>query len=886
MADPAARHGPDDGVRQPATLGLPQGPSDQTVGPSASTTDTTPPAPGLVIADHDILEELGRGGMGVVYKARDRRSGLLVALKMMLSDGQAETRRFVLEARAMGELNHPGVVTIHHWGEHEGHPYYTMDFVPGVSLAKLLENRALPPEQAVRYLLGIGHAVAAAHALGIVHRDLKPGNVIVDAADQPRVLDFGLAKRHTPRGATRPVEDGVLEALPADVQLPRNATPASKQTEQGAILGTPAYMAPEQVRAAHDEVGPPADVHALGAIFFEMLSGRPPFQGQETYDTLMQVVRQDAPPLRSVAPSVPADLEEVCSRCLRKEPAERYPDAGALVADLERRWRQRIQCDRYARLTLAALLVVLLFQPAGLLFGEGSPLDLAWLAVRAAQAAEVPLMLQQAAGAAGFLMEAALFILTPTLVGLGEILWCGAWVRHSSRAKLLTALWTLAAVGGVLHWILGGSVLPVRLGLFPWLFLGNTAAALVALMQQYWEQRDLAESTVPRAEPYLRRLFATRVEARPKSAVQPREAPQPGLADFELGKTLHAGVGCTVRWARQKSLDRPVLVWFAPMEGAAPGLVVRHPDVLALHAIGTQPDGAYLVTEGVPAASLAGLLDQRPLTQQDAATLAARIARALQAFHDQGACHGRLSADWILVHGDLEPLLCPCGRPLQTAADRACDVRDLGRMLHAWLRLIPRESPNPALARICEAAETNRYSRPAELADDLERALKALRVRERENWAHALGLILLLLPLTIPAGTWLWQELSGERKPVAATLLLAALLSLVLGAVCGAFTFVRGVVQRWRLGWRPGADDVVLRFVTPVRLIPALLVLVLMGVIIGGEAANTAQTTRTAIVLGGQFLGFWLLGAWMATMVTYFEMLLGSVRNEGSSLTG
>src|SRR5262249_5612715 len=153
----------------------------------------------------------------------------------------SDRQRFVLEARATGELNHPGVVAIHAWGEYQGHPFYTMDFVPGVPLSRLLEGGPLPCPRAVHYLVGIAHAVGAAHGLGIVHRDLKPGNIIIDRGDQPRVLDFGLAKRL--RDEVNPQETAVLDVLPADAPVPEPVLLA-RRTEKGAILGTPSYMAP------------------------------------------------------------------------------------------------------------------------------------------------------------------------------------------------------------------------------------------------------------------------------------------------------------------------------------------------------------------------------------------------------------------------------------------------------------------------------------------------------------------------------------------------------------------------------------------------------------------------------------------------------------------
>jgi hypothetical protein len=214
------------------------------------------------------------------------------------------------------------------------------------------------------------------------------------------------------------------------------------------------------------------------------------------------------------------------------------------------------------------------------------------------------------------------------------------------------------------------------------------------------------------------------------------------------------------------------------------------------------------------------------------------------------------------------------------------DVRDLGRLLRTWLRQTPRQKRNWPLERVCDAAEAGNYVRPADLADDLDRVVKVTHLRRREDWGQVAGLVLLLLPLLWPAVQWGWQIATEKSAPLAGVLMVAALVALGLGVPVGAFTFVRGLVQRWRLGWRPGSRDVVLRFVTPVRLLPAVLALGLAGVVVGCDLVDGRRLTQvagTALLLIGQVAGFWLLGAWAATLFTFLELLLRSVRSENPS---
>jgi tRNA A-37 threonylcarbamoyl transferase component Bud32 len=894
---------PPSDIRQRETVDLPPGPppGDSSTPERRPGRDTLPsPGGGTVVTgpfgDYELLGEIERGGMGVVYRARERHSGLLVALKMMLQAADAadsDRHRFVLEARATGELNHPGVVALHSWGEHRGHPFYTMDFVPGVALSRLLERGPLPCDRAVRYLLGIARAVGAAHALGIVHRDLKPGNVIIDLSDQPRVLDFGLAKRL--RGGDAPNEDAVLDVLPADAPAPLPAALA-QHTEKGAILGTPSYMAPEQVRAEHDQVGPAADVHALGALFYEMVTGRPPYRADSTYETLLQVLQQEPEPLGAHARGVPATLEAFCRRCLEKEPHRRYPNANALADDLERRWQRAVRAARFARLSLAAGLALVLLAGAGLLFGGGwLPLHLAALDNLAAAGDPVG----RAAPALADLLRLVVLVLGPYLANLGLVVWLGAWAWNDDRPWRAFAGAALAA-GAVLvpSFIAPGlEVLregPLYLG---WLLLADALVLFGVLVVRQAKRPDRPErdSRSASAEPYLEKLFASRVEAgaRPAAGSGPRDSV--GLADFELGKVLHRWDDHEVRWARQKSLNRPTLVWLdrAPPTGrGVPGVVVRHPSVLGLHAVGTTPEGSFLVTEPVAASPLEEVLGQRGLVPAEAAALTARLARTVQTFHDQGACHGRLGAGWVLLRGDLEPVLCPCGFPSQSAEDRARDVRDLGALLRSWLPPRPGAWQRRLLAplyRAAEAACSGACARAGDLADDLGRAVAEVQRRGREYWMHALVLVLLVVPLLVPPGRWLLglarrTEKGEAQQPAAGSGDFAGYLLLALAPCAGLLGYiqVRALVRRWReRGTRRGLAEgwQRLRFGLLLPLVEVLLLAVAAGALALLNAPASGETGPTAVLplVAAEFAGTWLLGASLAGLVTFLESLFSSL---------
>jgi tRNA A-37 threonylcarbamoyl transferase component Bud32 len=848
--------------------------------------DAPPPAGDSAtrpFGDYELLGEIERGGQGIVYRARERHSGRLVALKMMLgerSSGPADLQRFILEAKATSEIDHPGVVAIHAWGEHESHPFYTMDFVPGQPLHRLLEKGPLPCDRAVRYLVGIARAVAAAHALGIVHRDLKPGNVIIDPGDQPRILDFGLAKRQ--RSAPPPERGAaeIVDVLPADAPVPPPAASPSpgRLTALGAIVGTPAYMAPEQVRAQHDRIGPHSDVYALGAIFYEMLTGKPPFQGETTLNTLRQVVQQPARPVRQLNPRVPAALEALCARCLEKEPQHRYPEAGALADDLERRWAQITQTRRFARLTAAAALTIVALQLLQILLLHGLRVDAGTLAARVGDLAGGNLFRLAAEGLVRLGWSIA-FGLAPCLAELGLGVWLGLWVWHSSQPRLLGLLWLLTALAVLAGWIAAGAPFLTEVLLFFPLLLPVNALVALAVALARWRpgQEFRTADGPPESEPFLQKLFAIRGARRARPAAPAERQTAPWLGDFELGKALHRGGACTVRRARQVSLDRPVLMWVdrSPAADAArPGVVVRHPDVLALHAIGRTEEGWCLVTAPAAAVPLAELIERRGLQPGEAVTLAARLGRILQAFHEQGVCHGRLGAEWVLVHGDLEPLLCPCGVPSQSAADHARDLVALGRLLHGWLPPPPRAWQRRWLApvyRVCDAAERGEYRRAADLAADLERAARFARIRWRQGYVTALVVFLVLLPLLCLAAS------RGAHGSIY-LLLATAPAALVLGYGHG-----RALVYRRRLLVGDPARDRVLKSSWFRVLLPVGVVLVpaaLLGWVARPDSGGVGSAVHAALTAGGMAAAFWLLGMAGAGLVAFGEFLLASVKRQ------
>ena len=296
---------------------IPPGPTsldDQTVAPTLPTANHEFSVGDQIryFGDYELLEEIARGGMGVVYKARQTNLNRVVALKMILAGqfaGQEDVQRFYIEAEAAAQLDHPGIVPIFEIGEHAGQHYFSMAYIEGESLAQRIADGPLPSREAAEIVNKICAAMAYAHERGVIHRDLKPANILLDRDGQPKVTDFGLAKK-----------------TEGDSDL----------TGTGQILGTPAYMPPEQAAGNVDEVGPLADVYALGAILYCLLTGRPPFQAASPMETLMQVLEQEPVAIRKFNRSIAKDLETICLKCLEKDPRSRYDGAAELQQELGR----------------------------------------------------------------------------------------------------------------------------------------------------------------------------------------------------------------------------------------------------------------------------------------------------------------------------------------------------------------------------------------------------------------------------------------------------------------------------------------------------------------------------------------------------------------------
>lgn len=266
--------------------------------------------------DYELLEEIARGGMGVVFKARQTSLDRIVAVKMIRSGqlaSEQEVQRFHTEAQAAANLQHPNIVAIHEVGQQAGLHYFSMDFVEGMDLAAFIKTARPSARDSAKLVQTLAEAIHFAHQRGTLHRDLKPHNVLVDAAGQPRISDFGLAKL-TQRG--------------------------SELTRTGEVMGSPSYMAPEQACGRQDLIGPASDVYSLGAVFYELLTGQPPFKCDTPVATLRKVIEENPVAPARLNVQTPRDLETICLKCLEKKPERRYPSARELAEELGRFLRE------------------------------------------------------------------------------------------------------------------------------------------------------------------------------------------------------------------------------------------------------------------------------------------------------------------------------------------------------------------------------------------------------------------------------------------------------------------------------------------------------------------------------------------------------------------
>jgi hypothetical protein len=592
-----------------------------------------------------------------------------------------------------------------------------------------------------------------------------------------------------------------------------------------------------------------------------------------------------------------------------------------------------------------------------------------WLAGRRDRIAEVSEQLSDRFGSMtaealttlGQLFGWLLVIVGPALALLATLAWFAVWVWHMGRAGLfLTGFAFLTVLAWVGYQFLeptawgeaargrGGEGVAGAALYLALILTVSTVTAILVRASRPGSRLRVIEASSGGTEPFLQRLFAVRTKVQHATDIRPGNLARVGLEDFEIGKVVHRWPQGQIWRARQKSLDRPVLVWIdekpksetpekkieveateitektenslsvasvisvasSPLDpDPSPllGMVVRHPDVLALHAVGAGAVGQFWVTEPAAAAPMPEWLMRRPLQPTEATALAIRLARILQTFHEQGAVHGRLAAEWILIRGELEPLLCPCGVASQSMQARQRDLSALGKLLSEWLPPRPPRWQRRALAdlyRVADAACEGKYVRAKSFAEDLERAAQSAQIRWRVLWGNGLVVALALLPVL----AWAMEQLLSPQESWLDSHLLLALSP---SAVVLGYTFTRGRIQgrRFRLrhvenrGSRMEDRESKLkpqrsqRIRSPWAPVPSLILNLRSSILRGGlqvaalivpvgllvwlghrQEPGRLVGPGVGLLSGASLLGFWLLGVCIAGLVSAAELFHSSLR--------